>query len=111
MNPLHRPKITDDGGTRVDYFSKQKVSQGPASAIMQQLLATMCGDDLGDGAPELYEELEDLLEANRVCNFALYVKPPPPPIPDFSSQAMLLACICAPDFLRMPTCPTPPPCH
>ena len=81
MNPLHRPKITDDGGTRVDYFSKQKVSQKPASAIMQKLLATMCGDDLGDGAPELYGELEDLLKANRVCNFALYVYTPPLPTP------------------------------
>ncbi|KAL0027478.1 hypothetical protein WJX77_004246 [Trebouxia sp. C0004] len=66
MNPLHRPKITGDGGTRNEYFSRQKVSQKPASAVMQKLLATMCGDNLGDGAPELYTELEDLLKANRV---------------------------------------------
>jgi len=123
MNPLHRPKITDDGGTRVDYFSKQKVSQKPASAIMQKLLATMCGDDLGDGAPELYGELEDLLKANRVCNFALYVytpplqppaySPPSSPPPDSPSQAMFLACICLPDFflVRMDPRPAPPSCH
>lgn len=66
MNPLHRPKITDDGRARSEFFSRQKVSQKPASAIMQKLLATMCGEDLGDGAPELYGELEDLLKANRV---------------------------------------------
>ncbi|KAL0050238.1 hypothetical protein WJX82_007023 [Trebouxia sp. C0006] len=66
MNPLHRPKITDDGAARTEYFSRQKVSQKPASAIMQKLLAKMCGDDLGDGAAELYRELEELLKANRV---------------------------------------------
>ncbi|KAL0022094.1 hypothetical protein WJX79_007477 [Trebouxia sp. C0005] len=67
MNPLHRPKVTGDGGTRNEYFAKHaKVSQKPASALMQKLLARMCGDDLGDGAPDLYGELEDLLKANRI---------------------------------------------
>ena len=72
MNPLHRPKITGDGGTRTEYFATHaKANQKAGSAVMQRLLAKMCGDNLGDGAPELYGELEDLLKANRVCYFAL----------------------------------------
>ena len=108
MNPLHRPKITDDGAARTEYFSRQKVSQKPASAIMQKLLAKMCGDDLGDGAAELYRELEELLKANRVCNFALLCLFPPPPLEHLFSPSLRSS---PPPSLLPPSWPplAPPP--
>ena len=106
MNPLHRPKITDDGAARTEYFSRQKVSQKPASAIMQKLLAKMCGDDLGDGAPELYGELEELLKANRVCNFALLCLFPPPPFEHLFSPSLRSWGSCLPP--SWPPLPPPP---
>lgn len=78
MNPLYSPKTSDNGLTRVDYFSKQKVSQRPASAIMAKLLATMCGNDLGENVPELFGELEELLEQNQVDHDSSVHRPPPP---------------------------------
>lgn len=81
MNPLYSPKTSDNGSTRVDYFGKQKVSQRPASAIMAKLLATMCGDDLGENVPELFGELEVLLEQNQVGHNSSVYSPPPPPFP------------------------------
>ena len=67
MNPLRGPKISDDNGTRVDYFSKQKVSQKNAGSIQKQLLGTLCGEQLDAEGGELFEELFELLTENKVC--------------------------------------------
>ena len=66
MNPVYSPKTSDNGDNRTDYFAKQKVSQKPASSIMNQLLETLCGGDLSDEVPELYGELQEVLEELRV---------------------------------------------
>ena len=66
MNPLRGPKISDDNGTRVDYFSKQKISQKSVVAIQRNLLGTLCGEELDAEGGELFEELFDMLKEHKV---------------------------------------------
>lgn len=61
------PKISDNGGTRTDYFTKNKsVAQQKGGALMTKLLRTMCGADLDTEEPEDYAELQRLLSQHKV---------------------------------------------
>ena len=62
MNPLHGPKLSDNGGTHTDYMNKQRTSQKGAGTIMRQLLGTLCGEQLDIQTPESFEELDELLQ-------------------------------------------------
>ena len=67
MNPLYPPKVSDNGGTRTDYFTKNKaVAQQKSVTLMEQLLSTMCGSELDSYEPEHFAELQALLAEHQV---------------------------------------------
>ena len=70
MNPLHGPKLSDNGGTHTDYMNKQRTSQKGAGTIMRQLLGTLCGEQLDTQTPESFEELDELLQQYGVCLYS-----------------------------------------
>lgn len=73
MNPLHGPKLSDNGGTKQDYMAKQRTSQKNAGTIMKQLLRTLCCSEGAEAEnAEAWEELEELLEEYQVKRSLAY---------------------------------------